>query len=185
MNLSKSCIVATKINWYGFSVLVRSLQSNQNGTMQNSSQQSLDRDAAKSKFNVTVNQNEVKSIDFPTKRKMCLSIFSRCLIIAFALLAPLSEVYSQSQSNAINEICNNYNGRRIYLELGEHGVLQSSSVVVPSTTNVNKNSLSYQLVINLVKKWNRRPTARGAACDNGRNKRIMPFDTSNLYKPLL
>lgn len=68
---------------------------------------------------------------------MCLSIFSRYLLIALVSLAHLHDVYSQSQPNAINEICNTYNGRRIYLELGEHGVLQASNVGVSGKTNVN------------------------------------------------
>lgn len=68
---------------------------------------------------------------------MSLSIFRRHLSIALALLAHLHDVFSQSQPNTINEICNGYNGRRIYLDLGEHGVLQASHVVVPGYTNVN------------------------------------------------
>lgn len=76
----------------------------------------------------SVNANETK---------MCLSIFSRYLLIALVLLAHSHDVYSQSQPNAINEICNTYNGRRIYLELGEHGVLQASNVDVSGNTNVN------------------------------------------------
>lgn len=36
-----------------------------------------------------------------------------------------------------NEICNGYNGRRYYLELGEHGRVEATNVTVPSYVNVN------------------------------------------------
>lgn len=71
------------------------------------------------------------------QRKMCLSIFGGFFLIALVLVAHFHDVSSQSQSNAINEICNVYNGRRIYLDLGEHGVLKASNIAVPGNTNVN------------------------------------------------
>lgn len=38
------------------------------------------------------------------------------------------------------EICNRYNGRRIYLDLGEQGVLKATNITVPNLTNVRIRS---------------------------------------------
>lgn len=42
-----------------------------------------------------------------------------------------------------NEICNSYSGRRTYLELDEHGKLQATNIVIPTTPNVWKLKLNY------------------------------------------
>lgn len=41
-----------------------------------------------------------------------------------------------------NEICNGYNGRRYYLELGEYGRVEATNVTVPLFVNVNIKSPS-------------------------------------------
>lgn len=130
-----SCIVVMKMNWYGFSGH-SPLEPNKNRTMQNSSLHFLRHNGPKLKYSLSAKQKRVENRHIP-QPKMSPTTFGRYSLIAFVLLAHLHQVFSQSQPKAINEICNSYNGRRIYMELGEHGVLQASNVVVPGNTNVN------------------------------------------------
>lgn len=63
------------------------------------------------------------------------TILSSTVLILFANV--VDKVSAQTPLPPISEICNNYNGRRLYLELNEAGALMASNVVIPGAANVN------------------------------------------------
>lgn len=72
---------------------------------------------------------------------MCLQIFN----YRFQLLSLISILITNcwcadTKQWSVNEICNNYNGRRIYLESNQFGTLIASNISVPDNTNVIESS---------------------------------------------
>lgn len=85
------------------------------------------------------------------KNKMILLPFlSFCLLFAIG-----AKAIAQPKEISISEICNSYNGRRMYLELGEQGILQASNIIVPGIANVIRkiiNSLMCSIIIKSINK---------------------------------
>lgn len=67
---------------------------------------------------------------------MCSLIFNFRLFLSSLLVAVIANNGVNSKAWPVNEICNNYNGRRIYLEINEFGTLIASNVSLPENTNV-------------------------------------------------
>lgn len=82
------------------------------------------------------------------KLKLIILIVACDLIVRSAGTTTVSS-FEKSLAFPNYEICNRYNGRRIYVDLGEQGVVKATNITVPLTTNVRLTLLSISKRIDL------------------------------------
>lgn len=111
-------------------------KSNNRNSVYNSFLQRTERNDRK--FN-SIERNIYFSFLSNVEMAMRISISRRYLAIACILIANCRDAIGQPLPSSVitSEICNNYNARRIYLELGEHGVLHGLDATVPRNQKSN------------------------------------------------
>lgn len=81
---------------------------------------------------------------------MCDHIWMWKVLCCLLIVNLLNLVEAFSKYSRSNEICSVNNGKRIYLELGDKGVLKATNITVPSFMNNVRSLYNHLRNINIV-----------------------------------